>query len=136
MIDCRAVVMLVSGLTGFWISTAGGAEQPSQESWQLGRSNYVMCQGCHSPAYNRTGPKHCNLLGRQAGALRGYRYSAALKKSGIRWNRSTLDQFLKSPGEMVPGTSMTFAGIADAGTRRSIIDYLETLVSNQDDCNK
>jgi cytochrome c len=41
------------------------------------------------------------------------------------WNEKTLDVFLKSPMTAVPGTSMGYAGIADAGEREALIGYLK-----------
>ncbi|MEH6649067.1 MAG: c-type cytochrome [Motiliproteus sp.] len=101
---------------------------------QAGKSQYAMCQGCHSPGYNRTGPMHCGIFGRLAGSQVGYQYSEALKLSQLRWNRQTLDRFLEAPVKAVPGTSMTFAGISDAYVRRQLIDYLASLTPDHTDC--
>ena len=94
-----------------------------------------MCQGCHSPGYNRTGPMHCGLVGRRAGSQPDYPYSEALRTSQLRWNRQALDTFLTAPVKMVPGTAMTFAGIADASVRTQLIDYLATLTPTHIDCH-
>jgi cytochrome c len=93
-----------------------------------------MCIGCHSPDYNRTGPKHCGVFGQLAARQLGFQYSEALAVSQLRWDRKTLDQFLKNPAAMVPGTSMTFAGIADTNVRAQIIDYIKSLTVDHIDC--
>jgi len=54
----------------------------------------------------------------------GFDYSPALKQSGIVWNARTLDRFLADPLRMVPGTTMTYAGVTDAGERADLIAYL------------
>lgn len=90
-----------------------------------GEEIYGRCLACHALAYNRTGPRHCGLLGRRAGSVPGYSYSQAMKQSGIIWNEQTLDVFLKNPMAAVPGTSMGYAGIADAGERADLIAYLK-----------
>jgi cytochrome c len=54
----------------------------------------------------------------------GYEYSAAMKKSGIVWNRKTLERFLADPTKTVPGTTMTYAGVPDAKERADLIAYL------------
>jgi cytochrome c len=90
-----------------------------------GEALYSRCLGCHAIEYNRTGPKHCGLIGRRAGSVPGYEYSPALKKSGIVWNEKTLDRFLADPLKAVPGTTMTYAGVPDAKERASLIAYLE-----------
>jgi len=51
-------------------------------------------------------------------------YSPAMKAAGGRWTKERLDAFLANPGAAIPGTTMMFPGIPDAGTRRKIIEYL------------
>jgi cytochrome c len=85
---------------------------------------YSRCLGCHALQYNRTGPKHCGLLGRRAGSVPGYEYSAPMKSSKLVWNETTLGRFLADPVKTVPGTTMTYAGIPDAKERADLIAYL------------
>jgi cytochrome c len=79
---------------------------------------------CHSLEHNRTGPKHCGLLGRRAGSLPDFEYSPAMRASGIVWNESTLDRFLAAPTKTVPGTSMGYAGTEDPRDRADLIAWL------------
>ena len=90
-----------------------------------GEAIYRRCQGCHSIDRNRIGPLHRGLFGRAAGSVEGFNYSKAMKQSGIVWNEATLDDFLAHPREVVPGTKMTYAGIADAQERADLIAYLK-----------
>lgn len=90
-----------------------------------GEAIYARCQGCHSIERNRIGPMHRGLFGRTAGTVAGFAYSDAMKQSGIVWDDATLDRFLASPREVVPGTKMTYAGIADAQERADLIAYLK-----------
>jgi cytochrome c len=90
-----------------------------------GEALYARCQGCHSIERNRVGPMHRGLFGRQAGSVDGFSYSAAMKDSGILWNETTLDAFLTAPRKLVPGTRMTYAGIADAQERADLIAWLK-----------
>jgi cytochrome c len=92
---------------------------------KAGEAIYDRCLACHALAYDRTGPRHCGLFGRRAGSVPGYPYSEAMKKSKIAWNAQTLDRFLRNPMKAVPGTSMGYAGIADAKERRDLIAYLQ-----------
>ena len=89
-----------------------------------GKMIYERCQACHSLQRNRSGPKHCGLLGRKAGSLDGYSYSRALKDSGIVWSRETLDRFLENPFEAVPGTRMGYAGVKEPQARADLIAVL------------
>lgn len=95
---------------------------------------YARCIGCHSPDRHRTGPRHCGLVGRVSGTAAGYDYSAAMWEAAITWNAETLDDFLQAPLAAVPGTTMGFAGVADAGERRDLIAYLATLTRTSEQC--
>ena len=56
----------------------------------------------------------------------GFGYSAALSAQDFTWDRERLDQWLTSPGKMVPGNAMAFAGVAGDADRAALIAYLET----------
>jgi cytochrome c len=72
---------------------------------------------------NDIGPRHCGVVGRRAGSVTDYAYSAALKQSAITWDDATLDRWLSNPSALVPGTKMFFK-IDDAQARADIIAYL------------
>jgi cytochrome c len=50
---------------------------------------------------------------------------------GGRWSEERLDRFLANPGAAIPGTTMAFEGIDDAGERRQIIELLKLQVEEQ-----
>jgi len=89
-----------------------------------GEAVYSRCLACHALAYDRTGPRHCGLFGRRAGAVKDFPYTEAMKRSGIVWTAETLDRFLANPMGVVPGTAMGYAGIADAKERADLIAWL------------
>lgn len=89
-----------------------------------GEQLYQRCQACHALNYNRTGPLHCDLLGRKAASVPDFHYSAAMRGSGIVWTPETLDAFLSAPTRYVEGTSMGYAGIDDPRERSDLIAYL------------
>ncbi len=89
-----------------------------------GRKIYETCKGCHALADNRTGPRHCGLLGRAAGTEKGFNFSNAMKNSGLVWDTETLNRFIAAPLEVVPGTTMGFAGIKDQTQRENLVAYL------------
>jgi cytochrome c len=92
---------------------------------KAGEAVYSRCLGCHAVEYNRTGPKHCGLLGRRAGTAPGYEsYSSAMKASKLVWDERTLERFLADPMKTVPGTTMTYAGVPDPKDRADLIAYL------------
>jgi len=90
-----------------------------------GEQVYGRCLACHALAYDRVGPRHCGLIGRPAGSVPGFVYSPAMKRSGIVWTARSLDRFLAAPMQAMPGTAMTYDGIADAKERADLIAYLE-----------
>lgn len=89
-----------------------------------GKEAYAhRCASCHSLEYNGTGPMHAGLLGRRAGTVANFPYSAALKASAVVWSEETLDQWLSDPEKFVPGQKM-WISVPDAAERRDIIAYL------------
>ena len=93
---------------------------------QRGEQVYARCAGCHAIEGNRTGPQHCGLFGRRAGAAPGYEaYSDAMRSSGIVWDRGTLDVFLRDPQARVPGTTMGYAGIKDPRERADLLAWMK-----------
>lgn len=91
-----------------------------------GEQLYARCAACHALTFDRVGPRHCGLLGRLAGSVPGFDYSPAMKKSSIVWTEKTLDRFLTNPLAMVPGSSMTYAGVPGASDRADLIAYLKS----------
>jgi cytochrome c len=91
---------------------------------ERGAAVYERCQACHSLDRNRTGPKHCGLIGRKAGGVEGFSYSKALRESGIVWDAGSLDRFLENPFKAVPGTRMGYAGVKDPQERADLIAFL------------
>ncbi len=97
---------------------------PTEGDPSAGAEIYERCLACHALAYNRTGPKHCGLLGRRAGSLPDFDYSPALRQAGFVWDRARLDRFIADPLAMFPETSMGYDGVKDAGERADLIAYL------------
>ncbi|WPH24432.1 c-type cytochrome [Variovorax paradoxus] len=114
---------------GRWL-LAAAALAGAAHAWALpdavrGEQVYARCLACHALAVDRVGPRHCGLFGRLAGSVPGFTYSEAMKKSKIVWNDKTLDRFLAKPLAMVPGTAMTYDGVADPTERADLIAYLK-----------
>ena len=90
-----------------------------------GKTLYQACMGCHSLDENDVGPKHRGVVGRKAGIIPGYAYSAAVKNSGIVWTPVKLDLWLTNPQKLVPGAKMFFS-VSSPKQRADIIAYLAT----------
>jgi len=89
-----------------------------------GAEIYTRCAACHALEYNRTGPKHCGVVGRKSASVPGFDYSPAMRGAKLTWDEKTLDRFLADPLKTVPGTTMTYAGISDPQERADVIAYL------------
>jgi cytochrome c len=83
------------------------------------------CIGCHSIEENRAGPAHKGVFGRKAGAVKGFEYSDALKKSKTVWNERTLERWLANPEALIPGQKMGFS-VPEARDRADLIEYLRS----------
>ena len=91
-----------------------------------GEKRFEECVACHSldRTVESVGPSLYGVFGRKAGEGGDFRYSPALKRSGIVWNEQTVDTFIADPQAVVPGNRMPFAGITDAAARADLIAYL------------
>jgi len=89
----------------------------------------AQCGICHSVAagVNGIGPTLFGVVGRSAGGVPGFQYTADHKKLGVTWDAATLDRHLTNPRAMVPDTTMIYAGLKDDAERADLIAYLETL---------
>jgi len=115
-----AAAMAIAGATEAPVTT------PDRGDPAHGKTLYQACQACHSVDDNDLGPKHRGVVGRRAGSVADYNYSAALMNSGLTWDSTTLDRWLSNPSALVPGTKMYFK-INDAQARADIIAYLAEL---------
>lgn len=88
---------------------------------------FAQCMACHSikEGENRVGPSLHGIIGRTAGQVAGFSYSAANKGSGIVWAKEKLYDYLEAPQKYIPGTKMTFAGLKAAQDRADVIAYLD-----------
>jgi cytochrome c len=92
-----------------------------------GEKRFEECATCHTleRGVNNVGPSLFGLFERKAGEIADFRYSPALKKSGITWTPQTLDTFIADPQKQVPANRMPYAGLPDAGDRADLIAYLQ-----------
>ena len=100
-----------------------------------GRRLYIQCRACHTlvaQGNQLLGPNLLGFLDRPAGAAPGYEYSEALLASEITWTPETLDHWMRSPSEVIPGNKMIFAGIRRARDRADLIAYLQQATAAQE----
>jgi cytochrome c len=91
-----------------------------------GEARFQDCAACHKleAGANNVGPSLHGIFTRKAGEIADFRYSPAIKRSGIVWTPETLDKFITDPQALVPGNRMPYAGMANASDRADLIAYL------------
>ena len=120
MIDANRVTMALL-LT---LLPAGAARADGDAA--RGEVKFQDCAACHKleAGANNVGPSLHGIFERKAGELADFRYSPAIKRSGIAWTPEMLDKFITDPQAMVPGNRMPYAGMAGASDRGDLIAYL------------
>jgi cytochrome c len=91
-----------------------------------GEARFQDCAACHKleAGANNVGPSLHGIFTRKAGEIADFRYSPAIKRSGIVWTPEMLDKFITDPQALVPGNRMPYAGMANASDRADLIAYL------------
>ena len=92
-----------------------------------GKKVFNKCKACHSLAAgkNKIGPTLHGVIGRGAGTVKGFRYSKAMKASGITWGEETLSKYLEKPKKFIPGNKMAFPGLRKEADRANVIAYIK-----------
>jgi cytochrome c len=95
-----------------------------------GKEIFKRCVICHSDTKdggNKLGPNLFGVVGRKAGAVADYSYSAPLKNSKLVWTEANLAKWTAGPARLVPGTKMVFPGISSKNQQADLVAYLATL---------
>ena len=124
MLNARLAMPIVA------ISIALAAASARAQDAAAGRQVFQsQCSICHSlqPGRNIIGPSLFGVVGRHSGRVPDFHYSAANLRSGLTWDSQTLDRYLSSPQQAVPGTLMTYPGLKESKLRSNLIAYLATL---------
>jgi cytochrome c len=92
-----------------------------------GEAHFKECAACHrlEAGANEVGPSLHGVFSRKAGELADFRYSPAMKRSGVSWTAETLDKYLADPQAFIPGNRMPYAGLPSAADRADLIAYLQ-----------
>jgi cytochrome c len=117
LIVIAATMLPIAGIHG----VAGGADP------DRGKKLFEQCAACHAldDETDTDGPTLKGVIGRKAGSLDTYRYSAAMKRSDVTWTAMTLDQYIANPQDYIKGNRMAFAGMDVAADRADLIAYLQ-----------
>ena len=124
-----AIAIVGLGATGCAASNARDTASDVAAGQAIYTANCALCHDNSNHMLNDNGPALFGVVGRTVGSVEGYAYSPALKAANVKgevWREDRLDEFLKEPYVMHPGTSMPM-NFADPKTRHAIIAYLKTL---------
>ena len=92
-----------------------------------GKKVFNKCKACHSlkAGKNKIGPSLNGIIGRAAGSVDGFKYSKAMKGSGLTWDEETLKKYLTKPKKFIKKTKMSFGGLKKESQRADLIAYLK-----------
>jgi cytochrome c len=110
------------------LSTAPSA---SAGDAKAGRAVFVaQCSACHSDSRNGPvilGPPLYGVIGRKAGSVDGYPYSATMKAADFMWTPDRLRAYLPAPRDYLPGVKMSYPGLKNPTQLEDLIAYLGSL---------
>jgi len=118
--------LLVVGSPATW--AAGNADRGKQKF-------KATCEVCHlalrgaarNDELTKIGPNLYGVVGRAAGTYKGFRYSTAMKSSGITWTEADLRRYIQAPQQVIPNVRMSFPGVGNAQDIEDLVAYLATL---------
>jgi len=102
----------------------------AQGDAKRGQKLFEECHACHAleRGVQGVGPSLYGVFGRRAAELDDFRYSPALKRSGITWTPKTLDVYIADPQKAVPANRMPYAGMPEARDRADLLIYMQQVL--------
>ena len=94
-----------------------------------------MCGVCHlarndmstNDAATKIGPNLYGVVGRKAGSVPHFRYSAAMHDSKVVWTADMLRRYAHEPQKTIPNVRMSFPGLPNQKDADDVVAYLATL---------
>ena len=114
------------GVTAAVATLMAAAPSWAEGDAAAGKKVFNKCRACHvvDKEQNRVGPHLVGIFGREAGAVEGFRYSPAMKESGIVWDDETIGAYLADPKGYIPKNRMAFAGLRKPEDIANVLAYL------------
>ena len=96
---------------------------------KAGKKVVNKCKACHKmkAGKNGVGPHLVGVIGREAGAVEGFKYSKAMAGSGLVWDAETLTGFLTKPKKYLKGTKMMFNGLKKPADIENVLAYIASV---------
>ena len=116
-----AAALLLGPAQGMAQMPLPAAAAPSGAS--LFRNQCATCHTLDASLPPRQGPTLAGVIGRRAGSVQGYHYSAGFAHADWTWDAPRIDRWITNPQAMIPGAVMPYHQ-ANPATRRLIVQYL------------
>jgi cytochrome c len=97
---------------------------PKPDPASLFRNQCATCHTLNSAEPPRQGPTLSGVVGRKAGSVPGFKYSAGFANAGFDWDEQHLDAWLTNPQAVIPGAIMPYRQ-GNPATRAAIIGFLK-----------
>jgi cytochrome c len=96
-----------------------------------GKALFEACGKCHAVTVDSdadlVGPTLKGIVGRKSASIEDFRYSMAMRASGITWTEPNLKEYIADPQAKVKGNRMALKSTFEPAEIDDIIAYLKTL---------
>jgi cytochrome c len=96
-----------------------------------GKALFEACGKCHPVTAagdsDLVGPTLKGIVGRKSASIEDFRYSSAMRGSGITWTEANLKEYITDPQAKVKGNRMALKSSFEPAEIDDIIAYLKTL---------
>jgi cytochrome c len=96
-----------------------------------GKQLFESCAKCHPITAEGdstlVGPTLKGIVGRKAAAIEDFRYSSAMRASGITWTEQNIKEYIADPQAKVKGNRMALKSTFEPAEIDDIVAYLKTL---------
>ncbi len=120
----RSKILSLAVCTLVWFAAAPAWADGDAKA---GKKVFNKCKACHAlkAGKKKIGPSLHGIIGRNAASVEGFKYSKAMKASGVVWTDENLDAYLTKPKKFMPGNKMVFVGLKKEKQRADVIAYLK-----------
>jgi cytochrome c len=122
--------MVIAAVLGI---AAAAAAPAAAVDLAAGEKVFKKCKACHTVeegGKNKIGPNLYGVIGREAAQIDGYKYSKALRESGLVWDEETLAEYLANPKKFLRGNKMAFPGLKKEEDVANVLAYLKETGGN------
>ena len=118
-------------VAAFAVSCLAAGQAAADGDPQKGAKIFRQCMACHRIGPGATplvGPPLNGIIGRKAGSVEGFKYSAPMIEAGaagLVWDEANIAEYLRSPKAKIPGNKMAFPGLTKDQEIADVIAYLK-----------